>query len=164
MASLVLFYISATLCLGGAILVVSTNNIVHAAFALLLSLISVAGLYLLLFSPFLSLVQVLVYGGAITIVIMFAIMLTKIEDFKGKTTNKMWPLAIVSAAAIFIILVTTFILEHPESTQVQQISFRQLGSILFTQWAVPFEIASLVLLTALIGAIILARDDDGAKE
>ena len=159
MASLVLFYISATLCLGGAILVVSTNNIVHAAFALLLSLISVAGLYLLLFSPFLSLVQVLIYGGAITIVIMFAIMLTKMEDFKGKTTHKMWPLAIVSATAIFIILVTTFILEPEGSTQVQQISFRQLGSVLFTQWAVPFEIASLVLLIALIGSIILARDD-----
>ena len=159
MTSLVLFYISATFCLGGAILVVFTNNIVYAAFALLVSLMSVAGLYLLLFSPFLSMVQVLIYGGAITIVIMFAIMLTKMEDFKGKTTHKMWPLAIVSATAIFIILVTTFILEPEGSTQVQQISFRQLGSVLFTQWAVPFEIASLVLLIALIGSIILARDD-----
>jgi len=159
MTSLILFYISATFCLSGAILVVTTNNIVYAAFALLVSLMSVAGLYLLLFSPFLSMVQVLVYGGAITIVVMFAIMLTKMEDFKGKTTHKMWPLAIVSAVAIFIILVIGFILESPESTQIQHISFRQLGSILFTQWAIPFELASLVLLIALIGSIILARDD-----
>ncbi len=163
MVSLVLFYLVGALCLGGAIMVVATRNIIHAALALLVSLLGVAGLYLLVFAQFLSLVQVLIYGGAIIIVVLFAIMLTRMEDFQARAHNAQWPLAAVAAAAIFGVLAATFLKGSPLSGKAQALAFQDLGSTLFTQWAVPFEIASLVLLVALIGAVVLARDIGGKE-
>ena len=75
--SWILFIVLAVLTLGGGLGVVATRNVVHAALALLLSLLAVAGIYLILFAEFLAIVQVLIYGGAITIVLLFAIMLTR---------------------------------------------------------------------------------------
>ena len=163
MASLVLFYLLGTLCLGGALLVVTTRNVVHAALALLVALMAVAGLYLVVFAHFLSLVQVLIYGGAITIVIMFAIMLTRMEDYTARANNAQWPLAAVAAAALFGVLAAALLMGSPATGEAQSLGFQELGSSLFTQWAVPFEIASLVLLLALIGAIVLARDSGGRE-
>ena len=80
--SLVLFYIAGALTLGGALGVVMTRNIVYAAFALLAAMTGVAGVFLLMFAEFLALVQVLIYGGAVVIVILFALMLTRIQDFE----------------------------------------------------------------------------------
>ena len=77
----VLFYLAAALTIGGGLVVVMTRNIVYAALALLVSLMGVAGVFLLAFAEFLALVQVLIYGGAIIIVFLFALMLTRIEDF-----------------------------------------------------------------------------------
>ena len=79
--SLILFYIAATLVILGGIGVVITKNIVYAAFSLLVSMIGIAGVFLLAFAEFLALVQILIYGGAVVIVILFALMLTRIEDF-----------------------------------------------------------------------------------
>ena len=77
----VLFYVAAALTIGGGLVVVMTRNIVYAALALLVSLMGVAGVFLIAFAEFLALVQVLIYGGAIIIVFLFALMLTRIEDF-----------------------------------------------------------------------------------
>ena len=77
--SLFLFYLAGALTLGGALGVVMTRNIIYAAFALLATLMGVAGIFLLAFAEFLALVQVLIYGGAIVIVILFALMLTRIQ-------------------------------------------------------------------------------------
>ena len=105
--SIVLFYVAGALTLGGALGVVVTRNIVYAAFALLLSLLGVAGIFLLAFAEFLALVQVLIYGGAIVIVILFALMLTRIEDFRHLTDHRQWPLAAIGATVLFGILVAT---------------------------------------------------------
>ena len=102
--SLVLFYIAGVITLGGALAVVTTRNIVYAAFGLLASLIGVAGLFLLAFAEFLALVQILIYGGAIIVVILFTLMLTRIEDFERLTDNVQWPAAVVAALALFGLL------------------------------------------------------------
>ena len=70
-----------------------TRNIVHAAFALLVAMVGVAGVFLLMFAEFLALVQILIYGGAIVIVILFALMLTRIQDFEHLTDHRQWPIA-----------------------------------------------------------------------
>ncbi|MFH1141203.1 MAG: NADH-quinone oxidoreductase subunit J, partial [Chloroflexota bacterium] len=93
MTSLVLFYLAGALTLGGAMGVVSTRNIVHAAIFLLAALMGVAGIYLLVFAEFLALVQVLIYGGAIVIVVLFALMLTRLQEFRGPMENPQWPVA-----------------------------------------------------------------------
>lgn len=166
--SLILFYVAAVLTLGGALGVVLTRNIVYAAFALLASLFGVAGLFLLAFAEFLALVQVLIYGGAIVIVILFALMLTRIQDFERLTDNRQWPIAAVVALGVFGLL-TAAVLATSTRTRTgedgepvrQGVRFEAFGDTLFAQWAVPFEVASLVLLVALIGAVILVRHTGG---
>ena len=159
--SLVLFYVVGALTLGGALGVVMTRNIVYAAFALLASLIGVAGIFLLAFAEFLALVQVLIYGGAIVIVILFALMLTRIEDFEHLTDHRQWPIAAIVAIAVFGIFASTIVTTTVRTTEREGISFEALGDSLFTQWAVPFEVASLVLLVALIGSVVLVRSTGG---
>ncbi len=136
---------------------VATRNVVHAALFLLLSLLGAAGVYLLLFAEFLALVQVLIYGGAIIIVVLFAVMLTRSSEYPRITDNRQWPLALITAAVLSVILGAAFWLAPDLSTQPQAPAFTGLAASLFTKWALPFEIASLVLLVALIGAIIIAR-------
>jgi len=166
--SLILFYIVGVLVLGGALGVVVTRNIVYAAFSLLAALIGVAGLFLLAFAEFLALVQVLIYGGAIVIVILFSLMLTRIQDFKHLSDNRQWPIAAITAVVVFGCLTAATlttnvpILRSNEGIALRQaVPFEVLGNTLFVQWAVPFEIASLVLLVALMGAVILVRHDGG---
>ena len=154
------FILLAVLTIGGALGVVVSRNVVHAALSLLVSLIAVAGVYLILFAEFLALVQVLIYGGAIIIVLMFAVMLTRNADYPRITDNKQWPLAALAAIAFLGVIAPSFIYDRVENTQSQNASFTGIGESLFTTWAVPFEIASLVLLIAVIGAIIIARSDE----
>ena len=167
-----LFVIAAIMTLGGGIGVVATRNVVHAALFLLLSLIAVAGLYLLVFAEFLALVQILIYGGAIVIVLLFAIMLTRSHDYPRISDNPQWPLAIVAGLAVFGVLAAAFLWKGvPDSiirggeTQVVEAEgpgISALGNSLFTNWALPFEVVSLVLLVALIGAIVISRE--GGRE
>ena len=163
--SLVLFYAAAALTLGGGLGVVMTRNIVYAAFALLVAMMGVAGVFLLMFAEFLALVQVLIYGGAIVIVILFALMLTRVQDFEHLSDNRQWPIAALIALAIFGLLVAgiagTDVRVAEGGRQV--VEFKDLGESLFVQWAVPFEVASLVLLVALIGAIVMVRSTGGRE-
>ena len=158
-----LFILVAALTLGGALGVVLTRNVVHAALALLLSLLSVAGVYLILFAEFLALVQVLIYGGAIIIVLLFAIMLTRSAEYPRISDNRQWPLAAIAALGLLAVLVSSFLIRPVDDTKAQSPAFGDLANSLFTRWAIPFEVASLVLLVALVGAIIIARSgpDEG---
>ena len=158
------FIVVAVFTIGGALGVVVTRNVVHAALALLVSLVAVAGVYPLLFAASLALVQVLIYGGAIYLVLLFAIMLTRSADYPRVTDNKQWPLAGLASLAFLGVLAPSFLINRVEGTESQNASFTGIGESLFTTWAVPFEIASLVLLVALIGAIIIARSDDGEEQ
>ena len=135
---------------------VTTRNIVYAAFSLLASLLGVAGLFLTAFAEFLALVQVLIYGGAIVIVILFALMLTRIQDFENLSGNRQWPIAAFVSALVFALLVGSALLTEVDTVLDRQaVSLDDLGQTLFEQWAIPFEIASLVLLVALIGVVVM---------
>ena len=139
---------------------VATRNVVHASLALLLSLLAVAGIYLILFAEFLAIVQVLIYGGAITIVLLFAIMLTRTAEYPRITDNRQWPFAAAAAVATLAVLAGSFWTNASVSTEPHSPALTDLANSLFTRWAIPFEVASLVLLVALIGAIIIARESE----
>ena len=158
--SLVFFYIAGALTLGGALGVVLTRNIVYAAFALLAALFGVAGLFLIAFAEFLALVQVLIYGGAIIIVILFTLMLTRIQDFSRLTDNRQRPIAALVAVAIFSLITVAVLSTDVPTGDRQGVELTVLGDAIFSQWAVPFEVASLVLLVALIGAVVMVREDE----
>ena len=160
--SWILFGLLSALTLVGGVGMVTTRNVVHAALFLLLSLLAVAGVYLILLAEFLALVQVLIYGGAIIIIVLFAIMLTRSSEYPHISDNSQWPLAVVAAIALAGVLGAAFWLTSPGQTQAQSPVFTDLGNSLFTRWAIPFEIASLVLLVALIGALIIARPDSSS--
>jgi len=163
-ADIVAFGFLAILVLGGALGVVITRNVAHAALYLLLSLASVAGVFILLVAEFLALVQVLIYGGAITIVLLFALMLTRAEEFSNVRDNPQWVVAGIAATSIFGVLGGVIFNNKLEVQEPIGKGLEDLGTELFTNWVVPFEIASLVLLVALIGAIILARASDSPGE
>ena len=152
-----LFILLSVVTLAGGLGVVVTRNVVHAALALLVSLLAVAGIYLVLFAEFLALVQVLIYGGAIVIVLLFAVMLTRSSEYPRISDNRQWPLAAVAAVALLAVLAASFWIAQPQSQGPESPALSDLANSLFTRWAIPFEVASLVLLVALIGAIIIAR-------
>ena len=159
----VLFYVAVAITVIGALGVVGARNVVHSALFLILSLIAVAGIFVLLASEFLAVVQILVYGGAVTILILFAMMLTRVRDISGRMNGPQAPVAFVAAitfmvTSIVAIATTTF---PGEGDKINVIDVNSIGSKLFTTYAAPFEIASLVLMVALIGAIILARGEEG---
>ena len=156
-----LFYVTGALTLGGALVVVMSRNIVYAAFGLLASMVGVAGLFLLAFAEFLALAQLLIYGGAIVIVILFALMLTRIEDFESLSDHPQWPIAAIVAIAVFGVIAATVVGTAVPASERASISFTALGTSLFTEWAVAFEVASLVLLVALIGAVVMVRSTGG---
>jgi NADH-quinone oxidoreductase subunit J len=158
-----LFGILAVFTLGGGLGVVVTRNVVHAALFLLVSLVAVAGVYLILFAEFLALVQVLIYGGAIIIVLLFAIMLTRTAEYPHISDNRQWPLAAVAAAAVGVVLGAAFWVNGVTESAPHSPAFSDLANSLFTRWAIPFEVASLVLLVALIGAIIIARTGEDSR-
>ena len=157
--STVVFFLIGTLCIVSAIGVVASKNVIYSAILLLVSLMGIAGIYLLLLAEFLALVQILIYGGAITIVILFVIMLTRVQELREVKDNPQRPLAFLVSICLFGVLVAGILSGSSSSYDVRNsLSFSELGTSLFTKWAIPFEIASLVLLVALIGAVIIARE------
>ena len=159
-AQAVAFAIVAVVALVSGVGVVTTRNVAHAALFLLVSLASVAGVFILLVAEFLALVQVLIYGGAVTIVLLFALMLTRTEDFSKVGVNSQWAVAAVAALGVFGAMAAVVLGDRLDTQELRGPGLQELGGELFTNWVVPFEIASLVLLMALIGAIILARASD----
>ena len=168
---LVLFYIVGTATLLAAIGVVATRNVVYGALFLLGALSGVAGLFVLLLAEFLALVQLLIYGGAIIIVILFALMLTRRGEYQVATDHRRRPFAALVSVGLFALLVSAAVgdSEKYNSTVRSGVSLKDLGVGLFEQWAVPFEVASVVLLVALIGAVVIggvggAADDAEAAD
>lgn len=162
-----IFYVIAALAVGGALGVVLVRNTVYAALFLILALLTVAGLYILLASEFLALVQILIYAGAITVLLLFALMLTRAGDLPETMVGAQWPVAGVASLllmGLLIAAVATSDWPGDADGMITRVPFEQVGEALFRQWAVPFEIASIVLLIALIGAIVLARDEDAEAE
>ena len=108
-------------------------------------------------AEFLALVQILIYGGAITIVLLFALMLTRAEEFSNVRDNPQWAVAAVAALSIFGVLGGVILNNKLDTQELAGPSLEELGTELFTNWVVPFEIASLLLLVALIGTVYLAK-------
>ena len=158
-----IFYVVAAVTVTGALGVVLARNVVHSALFLILALIAVAGVFILLAAEFLAVVQVLIYGGAVTILILFAMMLTRVRDMPAAMDGPQKPFAALAAAAFMGVSILAIVsTDWPGQTdKINVITLDQIGSTLFTTWAVPFEIASLVLTVALLGAIILARGEEG---
>ena len=155
------FGILALITLGGAWGVVSARSVFVSALFLILSLVGIAGLYVLLEAGFLAAVQLLIYVGAISTLILFSVMLTRrVMDERIPQTNRQWGIAGVIAGGLFILLLVLAMTSEWQVSDspplADQVS--ALGAALLGPYVLPFEIASVILLVALIGAIIIARE------
>jgi len=162
-AAQVMFYIVAALALAGGMGVVFSQDIVHAALFLIMTLLMTAGVFVLVSAEFLGLVQILLYGGAVTILVIFALMLTRARESTAKLNGSQWPFGLVAAAGLAAVLVLMMRrTDWPgDAAQPTYVGLEKIGTALFNDYALPFEIASLVLLVALVGAIVIARSEDG---
>ncbi len=155
------FFLFSLIAIAGAILVVTAKRLFHSALALVLSFVGVAGLYILLEAEFLAALQILIYVGAIAILILFAIMLTRhLMDPKARAFNEQWWIAALVAGFLFLALMA-MVLRVPWPVKVAAVPenvIEGLGSSFVGEYLVPFEVASVLLMAALIGAIIIARE------
>jgi NADH:ubiquinone oxidoreductase subunit 6 (subunit J) len=161
--SQVVFIILSVVALAGAAGVVLSRNLFKAALFLVLSFVGVAGFYVLLEAELLAMIQILVYVGAIAILIIFAIMLSRrLMSPEYDPRNEQWIGALFVAVAMFAVLM--FILLRVEwpavQAQVPAEAISQLGQSLVSPdyFLLPFEVASVLLLVALVGAVIIARE------
>lgn len=144
---------------GGGLAVVTLRNIIHSAIAMMVCFGSLAGMYLLLGAAIIAAAQVLIYLGAISVLILFAIMLTQAGDanIPAPFHRQVWAAALVAILAVIVIGWAAVTTNWGDGLQAAAIGIQQIATALFTTYALPFEIVSLLLLAAIIGAIFLAR-------
>jgi NADH-quinone oxidoreductase subunit J len=161
------FYFFAVLVLGGAVFTVTRRNAVHSAISLIVSLIGVAGLYLLQQAEFLFAVQIVLYVGGIMVLFLFVIMLVNLDQAaKQRQFNRQWLVALLCVAAVGAEIVyfmrkgaSAFQLPKtsPVVTAATEGNTEQIATVLFSQYLLPFEIASVLLLVAVVGSVVMAK-------
>jgi len=166
------FYMFAALVLGGGILTITRRNAVHSAIALIVSLLGVAGLYLMQQAEFLFAVQIVLYVGGIMVLFLFVIMLVNLDmAAKERQFNRQWLVALVAAAVVGA-QIGYFIYRGKSAFHIAEIApaapaaggvlsgpgnTEVLADALFSQYLLPFEIASLLLLVAVVGSVVMAK-------
>lgn len=164
------FGLLAALIIGAAVMVVTVRNVIHAALWLIASFFGVAALYMLLQAEFIAVVQVLVYVGAISILILFAIMLTRQVTGEGvrQLTNRWWISLIVTAALFVAVIVPTVVTHNwnlpataptAEGVPTPLAGPAELGRSFVLEYMLHFQVAGVLLTVALIGAIVIAFEE-----
>jgi NADH-quinone oxidoreductase subunit J len=157
------FYFLSAIILIGGILVITCKNAVHSALALILGLLAQAGLYLMLYAPFVAGVQIILYAGGIMVLFLFVIMLVNLERAeKEEQFNKQWLVGLLAAVALGGLLMAVYLKGSALFTEhiaqpVENTNTQQIGVMLYGNYMFAFEIASLLLLVAIIGAVVMAK-------
>lgn len=170
----IVFGILSLAALGSATMAVSVRNLIHSALWLIASFFTLAALYLLMEAEFISLVQVLIYVGSVSVLILFAIMLTR--DVEGEKTAHLlyqrWWLTGLIAAGLFALLIAPTVYRHPwpgvqqaqaAAAAPQVLSTVDLAKAFLGTYLLPFEVASVLLLVALVGAVMIAFEQGGSR-
>jgi NADH-quinone oxidoreductase subunit J len=157
------FYLLAAIMVIGGILVITRKNAVHSALALIVTLLAQAALYLMLYAPFVAGVQIILYAGGIMVLFLFVIMLVNIDRAeKERAFNKQWVVGSIAALALGGLFISVYlkgkaIFPVNPRPGVEGQNTQLIGNMLYGQYMFPFEIASLLLLVAIIGAVVMAK-------
>jgi NADH-quinone oxidoreductase subunit J len=162
------FYVLSAFILGFAVLVISTRNTVHSVLYLVLNFLAVAALYVLLTAQFLAVIQVLVYAGGIVVLYLFVVMLVNLKrppEDHASPQRQGWigfALAGLVLAELATILLVGRVAAPPagpdmEMSDLALHNVERIGMLLYTDYLIPFEVASMLLLVAMVGAIVLAK-------
>lgn len=163
----VAFWILSAVTVGGALAAVLLKNLVHCALALTVAFAGLATLFLELDAQFAGFAQILVYVGAVAILVVFAILLTRGSDTPTReegVLSKLWPVGLVVAAAVFAVLGWAVLASAgalPGNTPTPKVTVMQIGNELMGRYVLPLEIVALLLTAATIGAVIVAMHEKG---
>jgi len=170
----VVFYVLAVLAVGASLLVIGQRNPVHSVMLLIASFAALAGIYILLDAPFTAVTQIIVYAGAIMVLFLFVVMLLNVPREDAAEYDQSHPLNRPFARRFGALLGLVFVAElgwavwHVTTRQPAALaeaapgnvsSVREIGKVMFTDYAFPFEATSLLILVAMVGAIVLARQE-----
>ena len=168
MGEAVIFYVLSALILGFAVLVISTSNTVHSVLFLVMNFLLVAMLYVLLGAEFLAVIQVFVYAGGIVVLYLFVVMLVNLkrppEVHQDPRRQARLGLAVAGAVLAELAAIIVYSSTSPAAPAVAAAgqtveggNVEQVGWLLYTDYLIPFEVASILLLVAMVGAIVLAK-------
>jgi NADH-quinone oxidoreductase subunit J len=163
-AVVVAFWVMAAVTIGSALMVAMVHDLIHAVLFLILSFVGVAGLYVTLSADFVAVVQVLIYAGAISVLMLFSILLTPRSARDNAAVSYAAPIA---SLAILVGLVLTYAAVETswaKATNEFGSTAREIGNALLDPYVLPFEVASVLLVVAMIGAIILVRPAEEAAQ
>jgi NADH-quinone oxidoreductase subunit J len=164
------FYVLSAVAVVGGLLVITRRNAIHSALALFATLLAVAGLDLMVYAPFVAGVEVMLYAGGIMVLFVFVILLVNVEGAANERKfNRMWPVGLAASCALLALLVFAFaqgkalfpdrMMTLSESSNTQEIAkllYGEAGKM--GEYTFAFEIASLLLLVAIAGAVIMAKN------
>lgn len=163
----ILFYALAAVSLVSALLVISSKNPVYSVLWLIVTFFSISGHYLLLNAQFLAIVNIIVYAGAIMVLFLYVLMLMDLRKEAEPQKSKWLKLAgAVAGGSLLLVLVAAL---RSADTRMAQLNegniglIENLGMVLFTQYVVPFEIASILFLSAMVGAVVIGKRDKTSK-
>jgi NADH-quinone oxidoreductase subunit J len=156
---LIMFYLMGIGAVVSAVLLVTNKRPVSAAMSLILTMLFLAGIYVLLDAHLIAALQIIVYAGAIMVLFLFVIMLLNVEEKAGRVSNRKIALQFISVLIVGAILIAALrqIDVGPAQTAAAFGTTKAVGRLLFTDFLLPFEIASILLLVAIVGAVILAK-------
>lgn len=158
------FYIFALMTITGGWIVIYSRNLIYSAFSLLITFVGLAGLYGLLMADFIAATQILIYAGAVLILLLFGIMLTARKTSIEITQSNLprLPGAIISSLIFLLLMVVIF--SEPNWNSATNPGIKEtvpmIGKLLMTKYLIPFELASILLLAALIGSVFIARREE----
>lgn len=164
----ILFWALSAMAIGCALGVILSRNPVSSVLFLILTFFSISGHYILLNAQFLAVVNIIVYAGAIMVLFLFVIMLMNLNaDVEPQKSRLVQFAGVISGGVLFLVLLAalrTATLNPLETTSTDIGLIKNLGKTLFTQYVLPFEISSVLFLSAMVGAIVIGKKEDGTQE
>src|SRR6476646_3022371 len=159
----ILFWILAVIALFSALMVITSKNPVYSVLWLIITFFSISGHYILLNAQFLAIVNIIVYAGAIMVLFLFVIMLMNL-DRNNEPQKKQWLKLAGAVAGGSLLLVLVAALRHSENGLAETTTgdiglIQNLGKVLFNEYVVPFEISSVLFLSAMVGAVIIGKKE-----
>ena len=157
------FYLFALITIGSSWIVISSKNLIYSAFALVFAFFGIAGLYGLLMADFIAATQLLIYVGGVLMLVLFAVMLT-VRSSQMKVTQSNLPVipgALIAGGTLVLLVFVIFNTSwNAASNPGPESTVQWMGRLLMTKYLIPFEVASVLLLAALIGAVFIARREE----
>lgn len=163
--SQVLFYFLSVMAIGSALMVVLSKNPVHSVLWLIVTFFAISGHYILMNAQFIGIVNIIVYAGAIMVLFLFVIMLMNLNSETEPKKNKWLRLAGIVAGGSFMLVLVAALKEAEKKGQIAQYNggdiglIQNLGRTLFTEYVIPFEISSVLFLSAMVGAVVIGKKD-----